>query len=62
MIDREIPLEEFNKMITNNLTASFMLVKGVVDGIRTQHWGRIVFISSIAAYNAGLNGCRNLLR
>jgi 3-oxoacyl-[acyl-carrier protein] reductase len=45
-------LEEFNKMITINLTASFMLVMGVVDGMRVQHWGRIVFISSIAAYGA----------
>ena len=26
--------------------------------MKAQRWGRIVFTSSIAAYGAGLNGCR----
>lgn len=54
----EIPLEEFEHTINVNLRASFLLVKGVVDGMREQKWGRIIFISSIAAYGAGINGCR----
>ena len=54
----DISLEEFMYMINVNLTASFLLVKGVVEGMKTQRWGRIVFVSSIAAYGAGLNGCR----
>lgn len=54
----EIPLEEFEHTINVNLRASFLLVKGVVDGMRDQRWGRIIFISSIAAYGAGINGCR----
>ena len=49
-------------MIQTNLTASFLLVKGVVGGMRGQHWGRIVFVSSIAAYGAGINGCREYLQ
>lgn len=57
----EIPLEEFEHTINVNLRASFLLVKGVVDGMREQKWGRIIFISSIAAYGAGINGCRKLL-
>lgn len=58
----EIPLEEFEHTINVNLRASFLLVKGVVDGMREQKWGRIIFISSIAAYGAGINGCRKLTR
>ena len=26
--------------------------------MKAQRWGRIVFVSSIAAYGAGINGCR----
>lgn len=55
---REIPLEEFDKTININLRASFVLVKGVVEGMKNQNWGRIVFMSSIAAYGGGINGCR----
>jgi 3-oxoacyl-[acyl-carrier protein] reductase len=40
-----------------NARASFLLVKSCVPNMRSQHWGRIVFISSIAAYGAGINGC-----
>jgi 3-oxoacyl-[acyl-carrier protein] reductase len=29
--------------------------------MKAQKWGRIVFISSIAAYGGGLNGCRTYL-
>jgi 3-oxoacyl-[acyl-carrier protein] reductase len=44
-----------------NLKASFILVKGVVEGMKAQKWGRIIFMSSIAAYGGGINGCRKLL-
>lgn len=54
----DIPLEEFEYTLNINLRASFLLVKGVVEGMKTQKWGRIIFISSIAAYGAGINGCR----
>jgi len=53
----DIPLEEFEYTFNINLRAPFLLVKGVVDGMKAQKWGRIIFISSIAAYGAGLNGC-----
>ena len=45
-------------MIDVNLRASFLLVKGVVEGMKSQRFGRIVFISSIAGYGGGINGCR----
>ncbi|OCL11989.1 dehydrogenase with different specificitie [Glonium stellatum] len=53
----DIPLEEFEYTIDVNLRASFLLVKGAVDHMKSQRWGRIVFVSSIAAYGAGINGC-----
>jgi len=53
----DIPLEEFEHTINVNLRASFLLVKGAIDGMKAQRWGRIVFVSSIAAYGAGINGC-----
>jgi 3-oxoacyl-[acyl-carrier protein] reductase len=54
----EIPLEEFDYTINVNLRASFILVKGVVDHMKSQKWGRIIFMSSIAAQGGGINGCR----
>ncbi|KMP07371.1 hypothetical protein DIZ76_017129 [Coccidioides immitis] len=52
----DISLEEFDYTINVNLRASFLLVKGVVERMKAQRWGRIVFISSIAAYGGGING------
>jgi 3-oxoacyl-[acyl-carrier protein] reductase len=54
----EISLEEFDHTINVNLRASFVLVKGVVEHMKAQKWGRIVFMSSIAAQGGGINGCR----
>lgn len=56
----DLSLEEFDYTITVNLRASFILVKGVVEHMKSQHWGRIVFMSSIAGYGGGINGCRKL--
>ncbi|KAL2838023.1 hypothetical protein BJY01DRAFT_251146 [Aspergillus pseudoustus] len=52
----DITLEEFDYTITVNLRASFILVKGVVEHMKDQRWGRIVFMSSIAGYGGGING------
>ncbi len=54
----DISLEEFDYMLNINLRASFVLVKGVVEHMKAQRWGRIVFMSSIAASGGGINGCR----
>ncbi|OJJ79145.1 SDR family NAD(P)-dependent oxidoreductase [Aspergillus glaucus CBS 516.65] len=53
----DITLDEFDYMLNVNLRASFILVKGVVEHMMNQRWGRIVFVSSIAAYGGGINGC-----
>lgn len=51
----DIPLSEFEVTLNVNLRAPFLLVKGVVDGMKAQKWGRIIFVSSIAAYGGGMN-------
>jgi 3-oxoacyl-[acyl-carrier protein] reductase len=56
----DITLEEFDYTLNVNLRASFILVKGVVEHMKAQHWGRIVFMSSIATQGGGINGCRML--
>ena len=56
----DIELEDFDYMLNINLRASFILVKGVVEHMKAQQWGRIVFMSSIAASGGGINGCREL--
>ncbi|KAK9365902.1 hypothetical protein V1509DRAFT_631801 [Lipomyces kononenkoae] len=53
----DISLEEFDYTITVNLRASFILSKMAVPHMIAQKWGRIVFISSIAAIGGGINGC-----
>ncbi|KAM5453457.1 hypothetical protein MaudCBS49596_002659 [Microsporum audouinii] len=53
----DISLEEFDRTIGVNLRASFILVKGVVEHMKAQRWGRIVFMSSISAHGGGVNGC-----
>lgn len=54
----DIPLDVFEHTLNVNLRAPFLLAKSVVKNMKTNHWGRIIFISSIAGYGVGLNGCR----
>ncbi len=51
MRNRDIPLEEFEYTLNVNLRASFVLVKGVIEGMKAQRWGRIIFMSS-STFNA----------
>ncbi|KAF2264186.1 3-ketoacyl-acyl carrier protein reductase [Lojkania enalia] len=53
----EIPLDIFEHTVNVNLRAPFLLTKSVVGHMKQQRWGRIIFISSIAGYGVGLNGC-----
>ncbi|GAM82371.1 hypothetical protein ANO11243_003500 [Dothideomycetidae sp. 11243] len=52
----DIPLDEFDKMIAVNLRPSFILSKLSVPSMAANHWGRIIYISSIAAVGGGVNG------
>ncbi|TDZ32787.1 3-oxoacyl-[acyl-carrier-protein] reductase FabG [Colletotrichum spinosum] len=52
-----ISLEEFDFTLSINLRASFLLCKLAMPHMTAQHWGRIVFVSSISAIGGGINGC-----
>jgi 3-oxoacyl-[acyl-carrier protein] reductase len=53
----DIPIPEWDHTINVNLRSYFILAKLSVPHMQTQQWGRIVFMSSIAAYGGGINGC-----
>ncbi|OJJ50741.1 hypothetical protein ASPZODRAFT_86322 [Penicilliopsis zonata CBS 506.65] len=53
----DIPVDEFDFTITVNLRASFILAKLAVPHMQAAKWGRIIFVSSIAAIGGGINGC-----
>jgi 3-oxoacyl-[acyl-carrier protein] reductase len=53
----DITLAEFDHTLSVNLRASFILAKHLIPPMAANHWGRIVFVSSIAAHGGGVNGC-----
>lgn len=53
----DVTLKEFDQTININLRASFILTKLSIPHMETQKWGRIIFISSIAAIGGGINAC-----
>ena len=53
----DIPISEWDHTITVNLRSSFLLAKLSVPHMQEHNWGRIIFMSSIAAYGGGINGC-----
>lgn len=53
----DIPLAEFEYTLAVNLRAAFILSQLAEKHMAAQRWGRIVFVSSIAARGGGINGC-----
>ena len=53
----DMSLADYEYTIRVNQTASFLLTKLSVPHMRAQNWGRVIYISSIAAYGGGINGC-----
>nr|POF18560.1 3-oxoacyl-[acyl-carrier-protein] reductase fabg [Quercus suber] len=53
----DIEIEEWDYTINVNLRASFVITKLAVPHMLQQHWGRVVYISSIAAGGTSINGC-----
>ncbi|EGO56050.1 hypothetical protein NEUTE1DRAFT_146838 [Neurospora tetrasperma FGSC 2508] len=53
----DISLDEFDKMLNINLRSSFLLCKLSLPHMIQHNWGRIIFVSSIAAQGGGINGC-----
>ena len=52
----EISLEEWDETMHVNLRAAFLLAQRVVPGMRDRHWGRVIFVSSVAAFTGGIVG------
>jgi 3-oxoacyl-[acyl-carrier protein] reductase len=52
----EIPLEEWDRLHAVNLRAPFLLARRVLPGMAERGFGRIVLLSSVAAYTGGIIG------
>ncbi len=52
----DVPVEEFDVMMSVNVRASFLLCQACIPGMAARGWGRIVSISSIAGQGGGING------
>ena len=52
----DIRIEDWERMLAVNLTAPFLLAQSAFGGMCERGFGRIVFISSVAAYTGGLVG------
>jgi len=52
----EIRLEDWERLLAVNLTAPFVLAQRAFIGMCERGFGRIVFVSSVAAYTGGLVG------
>jgi 3-oxoacyl-[acyl-carrier protein] reductase len=48
--------EDFNMILQANLTSAFLCSQAVIPGMRERGWGRLIYVSSGAAYNGGRVG------
>ena len=53
----DISIEEWDYTINVNLRSSFLITKLAVPHMLERKWGRVVYISSIAATGTSINGC-----
>lgn len=52
----EITSDDFDDMLAVNLRAPFLLAQRTVPGMRERGFGRILFVSSVAAFTGGIVG------
>ena len=52
----EISLEDWDEVMEVNLRPAFLLAKRLTPGMSERGWGRIVLVSSVAAFTGGLVG------
>ncbi len=52
----EVSIEDFDEMLAVNLRAPFLLAQRTVPGMRARGFGRILFVSSVAAFTGGIVG------
>jgi 3-oxoacyl-[acyl-carrier protein] reductase len=51
-----ITVEEWDQVMQVNLRAGFLLAQRLIPNMREHRWGRIIFISSVAAFTGGVVG------
>jgi 3-oxoacyl-[acyl-carrier protein] reductase len=52
----EITVEDWDRVMDVNLRSAFLLAKRLAPGMREREWGRMVFVSSVAAFTGGIVG------
>jgi 3-oxoacyl-[acyl-carrier protein] reductase len=53
----ELDIDEWDYTMNVNLRSSFIITKLAVPHMQEQAWGRMIYISSIAAGGTSINGC-----
>ena len=52
----DITEDDWNEIIDANLKSTFMVSQAVLPGMRSQKWGRVINLSSVAAQTGGVVG------
>lgn len=52
----EISVRDWDEMMNVNLRAAFLIAQRLAPGMRGRGWGRIIFVSSVAAFTGGIIG------
>ena len=52
----DIDEEAWDETLAVNLRAPFLLARRTIPGMRARRWGRVLFMSSVAAFTGGLVG------
>ncbi|HEX2918625.1 MAG TPA: 3-oxoacyl-ACP reductase family protein [Edaphobacter sp.] len=52
----ELDLTDWNHTLATNLTSAFLVSQAVLPSMRDRRWGRLIFISSVAAQTGGVVG------
>ena len=52
----DISVEDWDRVMNVNLRPSFLLARRLTPGMRERGWGRVVLVSSVAAFTGGIVG------
>ena len=52
----EITVEDWDQVMNVNLRPAFLLAKRLAPGMRERGWGRVILVSSVAAFTGGIVG------